>query len=414
MEARNNMLKTQNENLINNMGTKNGAPLVESSKNVKNAETNILFSHGAIISNKKLIASLGNDATLLLGEIYSEHLYFKGKGETEGGWFFSTVRNLQKNTGLSYYKQNKAIKKLICMGFLMSDRKGYCGMRHFKVNEELIKKYINDREQKKQNKESNDCSVLKSGFENIQKPVFEKFKILYNKNKTNKNNKNISKKETHAREENFEVKNLGKEIEKIKELEEINEGLRESNKKLKETNKELRKELRELREYDKSMEKFLNKLDKLEQEEEIKKSPVDSYDADTTTYSSYSEKIGTIDSKIPGGGRSGNPDHNFKSCRPSFNQLIEEYTGNTELQYELKQHLKVRKIKGALCNHSIELGFKTLDKYAKTDMEKILIVRNANEGGWAKFYELPKWQKPREHADREVSYDIDKYANTYI
>lgn len=411
MEARNNMLKTQNENLINNMGTKNGAPLVESPKNVKNAETNILFSHGAIISNKKLIASLGNDATLLLGEIYSEHLYFKGKGETEDGWFFSTVRNLQKNTGLSYYKQNKAIKKLICMGFLMSDRKGYCGMRHFKVNEELIKKYINDREQKKQNKESNDCSVLKSGFENIQKPVFEKFKILYNKNKTNKNNKNISKKETHAREENFEVKNLGKEIKKIKDLEKLNEELRESNKKLKETNKELRKELREFRKYDKSIEKFLNKLDKLEQEEEIKKNPVDSYNVGDKTHSSYSENYVSKTPKIPGGGRSGNPDHNFKSCRPSFNQLIEEYTGNAELQYELKQHLKVRKIKGALCNYSIKLGFKTLDEYAKTDREKILMVRNANEGGWTKFYKLPEWQIP---SDFERSYDLNEYANTYI
>ena len=42
------------------------------------------------------------------------------------------------------------------------------------------------------------------------------------------------------------------------------------------------------------------------------------------------------------------------------------------------------------------------------------MVRNANEGGWTKFYELPKWQKPREHAGREVSYDLNEYANTYI
>lgn len=372
----------------------------------------ILFLNGgAIIANKKLIVILGHDATLVLSEMYSEHLYFKDRGETENGWFFSTVRNLQKNTGLSYYKQNKAIKKLICMGFLMSDRKGYCGMRHFKVCEELIEKYINGEEQENQNKESNDCLVLKSGFEKIQKPVFKKFKIPYNKNNTNKNNKNISKKETHAREENFEVKNLEKEIKKIKELEEINEELIESNKKLKETNKELRKELRELRKYDKSMEKFLNKLDKLEQEEEIKKNPVDSYDVGDKTHSSYSENYVSKTPKIPGGGRSGDPDHNFKSCRPSFDQLIEEYTDNAELQYELKQHLKVKKIKGVLCNHSIELGFKSLDQYAKTDMEKILMVRNANEGGWTKFYKLPKWQIP---SGFERSYDINEYANTYI
>ena len=400
MEARNNMLKTQNENLINNMGTKNGAPLVESPKNVKNAETNILFSHGAIISNKKLIASLGNDATLLLGEIYSEHLYFKGKGETEGGWFFSTVRNLQKNTGLSKYKQKKAFDKLEKYGLIQIKRAGVFGKRHIKFNEDMLRKIICD-------------DKYLTSQKNL--PVEVKlFDHSINKNKTNKNNKNISKKETHARKENHEVKNLGKETEKIKDLEEINKELEESNKKLKETNKELRKELREFRKYDKFMEKFLNKLDKLEQEEEIKKNPVDSYDVDTTTYSSYSEKIETIDSKIPGGGRSGNPDHNFKSCRPSFNQLIEEYTDNAELQYELKQHLKVRKIKGVLCNYSIKLGFKTLDEYAKTDREKILMVRNANEGGWTKFYELPKWQKPREHAGREVSYDLNEYANTYI
>ena len=303
----------------------------------------------------------------------------------------------------------------------MSDRKGYCGMRHFKVCEELIEKYINGEEQENQNKESNDCLVLKSGFEKIQKPVFKKFKIPYNKNKTNKNNKNISKKETHAREE----KNLGKDMEKVKELEENNKKLRETNKELEEINGELiennkklresikglRKEPRELRKYDKSMEKFLNKLDKLEQEEEIKKNPVDSYDVGDKTHSSYSENYVSKTPKIPGGGRSGNPDHNFKSCRPSFNQLIEEYTDNTELQYELKQHLKVRKIKGALCNYSIKLGFKTLDEYAKTDREKILMVRNANEGGWTKFYKLPKWQIP---SDFERSYDLNEYANTYI
>lgn len=407
MEARNNILGMQNETLINDMGTKNGAPLVESSKNVKNAETNILFSHGAIISNKKLIASLGNDATLLLGEIYSEHLYFKGKGETEGGWFFSTVRNLQNCANLSKYKQKKALDKLEKYGILQIKRAGVFGRRHIKFNEDMLRKIICD-------------DKYLTSQKNL--PVEVKlFDHSINKNKTNKNNKNISKKETHAREENFGVENLEKEIEKIKELEEINEELRESNKKLKETNKELRKELRELRKYDKSMEKFLNKLDKLEQEEEIKKNPVDSYNVGDKTHSSYSENYVSKTPKIPGGGRSGDPDHNFggdkkpfKLCRPSFNQLIEEYTDNTELQYELKQHLKVRKIKGALCNYSIKLGFKTLDEYAKTDREKILMVRNANEGGWTKFYELPKWQKPREHADREVSYDIAKYANTYI
>ena len=416
MEARNNMVKTQNETLINAMGKKNATALAGSGKttnvyrdcnhedafvnreNEKNKKKYFVIIPSEVLCDNNLIPS----AKLLYGDI-TALCNKEGYCWAWNSYFASKYQVLERTI-------QRWINNLIDNGYIERDIEYFDDSKQISRRLLKVKLFDNGIE-----------SIDMRGSDKKDTRGSDKKDIHNNINYNNTNYNKLSKKETHAREKNFEMKNLGKESEKVKDLEETNKELEESNKKLRETNKELREELKELRKYDKSMEKFLNKLDKLEQEEEIKKNPVDSYDVGDKTHSSYSENYVNKTPKIPDAGRLECPDHNFegdkkpfKSCRPSFNQLIEEYTDNEELQFELKQHLKVKKIKGVLCNHSIELGFKSLDQYAKTDMEKILIVRNANEGGWTKFYELPKWQKPREHADREVSYDIDKYANTYI
>lgn len=395
----------------------------------------ILFLNGgAIISNKKLIVILGHDATLVLGEIYSEHLYFKGKGETEDGCFFSTVRNLQKNTGLSKYKQKKAFDKLEKYGLIQTKRAGVFGRRHIKFNEDMLRKII--------------CDDKYLTSQKILPVEVKLFAHSINKNNTNKNNKNISKKETRVREEDLRA---------------------EFKKKLEKQRLEFEKKLKEQKEcmdknkmaYEELISKLLRDIEEQEKEEEIKKNPIDFYDVGDKIHSSYSENYENKGSKTPGAGVENDNEEleyssdsntgrittkiddfngdvvklyqevekgaknplKFKNSkndtseqkkfynRPTFNQLIEGYTNNEELRFELKQHLKVRKIKGVLCNYSIELGFRTLDACAKSDREKILMVRNANEGGWTKFYGLPKWQQP---TGFEASYNLGEYQNNYI
>lgn len=104
---------------------------------------------------------------------------------------------------------------------------------------------------------------------------------------------------------------------------------------------------------------------------------------------------------------------NFEKIeKETFDELIEEYTDNEELQTELKEHLKTRKAKkGALTNHAIELSFKTLDNLADNDNEKILIVQKSIENGWTSFFPLPRQQKLN---TTKSNYDIEAYENYNI
>lgn len=121
MESRNNILGMQNETLINDMGAKNGAPPVESPKNVKS------LASDTIILDKEIILKLGKDAALIFAELLLEE-------EAEGDWFFSTVSDLEENTRLSKYKQKKALGELERYGFIQVKRAGICGKRQVKIN----------------------------------------------------------------------------------------------------------------------------------------------------------------------------------------------------------------------------------------------------------------------------------------
>lgn len=73
----------------------------------------------------------------------------------------------------------------------------------------------------------------------------------------------------------------------------------------------------------------------------------------------------------------------------SFDEIIDSYTQNEILRFELKEHLKTRKAKkAALTDRAIELSFKSLDKLAKDDDAKIEIVRQSIANGWTGFFEL--------------------------
>lgn len=96
------------------------------------------------------------------------------------------------------------------------------------------------------------------------------------------------------------------------------------------------------------------------------------------------------------------------SKKISFDDLINNYTKNEELRQELKNHLATRKAKKAtLTNRAIELSFKTLDKLANNDTDKLEIVRQSIERGWTGFFEV---KKSIEQKNQE---EMEKFLNEH-
>ena len=93
----------------------------------------------------------------------------------------------------------------------------------------------------------------------------------------------------------------------------------------------------------------------------------------------------------------------------SFNNIIDSYTDDEQLRYELKEHLKIRKKKKALTNHAIELSLINLDKIASTLEEKIEAVQRAIINGWTDFYKKNEFRSNQKmkHNREKPSYDIE-------
>ena len=84
----------------------------------------------------------------------------------------------------------------------------------------------------------------------------------------------------------------------------------------------------------------------------------------------------------------------------SFDEMIEEYTNNENLQRELKNHLAIRKRKGALTIRALELGLHNLsaltNKISSEEEKvkiKIEIVQQSIRGGYPEFYPLKNQKK---------------------
>ena len=98
----------------------------------------LLRSDGSIIINKRLARSLGIDAAIMYSELASKYKYFKNKDElTKDGFFFNTVDNMQEDTTLSKYQQNKALKVLCKIGLINQVNRGLPQKRYFKIVNDL-------------------------------------------------------------------------------------------------------------------------------------------------------------------------------------------------------------------------------------------------------------------------------------
>ncbi len=103
----------------------------------------LLSSTAFLVLNKELARQIGLKEAVLLADLISKEEYFIANGMKDG-WFFNTEANIEKDTTLTPYQQRKCIKSLKKNGIIETKRKGVPAKQYFKVNEELVVKFLNN------------------------------------------------------------------------------------------------------------------------------------------------------------------------------------------------------------------------------------------------------------------------------
>ena len=104
----------------------------------------LLSSTAFLVLNKTLARNIGLKESILLADLISKEEYFISNGMTDG-WFFNTEANIEKDTTLTPYQQRKTIKKLKEFNIIETKRIGVPAKQHFKINEEQVVKFLNNK-----------------------------------------------------------------------------------------------------------------------------------------------------------------------------------------------------------------------------------------------------------------------------
>lgn len=136
---------------------------------------NLLSSSAFIVLNKHLAKSIGLKEAILLADLISKEEYFIANGMSDG-WFFNTEANIEDDTTLSAYQQRKAVKTLKKIGILETKRKGVPAKQFFKINEQLVIKFLNNLSLSKSTTINNNKEIIiKNKY--FKKPKLEDIKI---------------------------------------------------------------------------------------------------------------------------------------------------------------------------------------------------------------------------------------------
>lgn len=94
-----------------------------------------MFESDFIRLPRPFIRKFNLNTAVMLSEIYSEYTYWRDRNELQpGGWFYSTVENIYKNTGLSKHQQLTACKELEACGIIKIRYYGMPKKRYFKFD----------------------------------------------------------------------------------------------------------------------------------------------------------------------------------------------------------------------------------------------------------------------------------------
>tara|TARA_R110002020_G_scaffold11041_2_gene42048 strand:+ start:136 stop:756 length:621 start_codon:yes stop_codon:yes gene_type:complete len=103
----------------------------------------LLSSSAFLVVNKHLAKVIGLKETVLLADLISKEEYFIANGMTDG-WFFNTEANIEADTTLSPFQQRKCLKSLRKYGIIETKRKGIPAKQYFRINEQLVIKFLNN------------------------------------------------------------------------------------------------------------------------------------------------------------------------------------------------------------------------------------------------------------------------------
>ena len=104
----------------------------------------LLSSTAFLVLNKSLARKIGLKEAVLLADLISKEEYFIANGMTDG-WFFNTEANIEEDTTLNSYHQRKCLKTLKEKGLIEVKRKGIPAKQYFKINEEQVVKFLNNK-----------------------------------------------------------------------------------------------------------------------------------------------------------------------------------------------------------------------------------------------------------------------------
>lgn len=102
----------------------------------------LLANDNYIIVNKSLIKAFGLNEAVLMGELCSEYRYWYKEGKLENDMFYSTIENIEENTGLSAHEQRQAIQSLKELDVLEVELKGIPAKRYFKLRISTVVKIL--------------------------------------------------------------------------------------------------------------------------------------------------------------------------------------------------------------------------------------------------------------------------------
>jgi len=107
---------------------------------------NVLSQNAFWQINKKIAKTVGINAALLLSDLVDKQSYLSSKDEIgEDGFFYSTAKQIEESTTLSYKQQKTAIEILESHNMIETQVKGVPAKRHFLIIEEEIWNCLNGK-----------------------------------------------------------------------------------------------------------------------------------------------------------------------------------------------------------------------------------------------------------------------------
>lgn len=162
----------------------------------------VLNPTNTVSRNRLLSFAIGNAEAEIYNCLIAKHVYYNNLGKlTEGGWFYSTVKDLHLSSGYAENAQKTAIRHLIKHGLIESELKGLPAKRYFRIipdadklasllrsgekaQEAIAMKYDEELEKRKNRKYNRKHRLIEvTAFDFVQSvPVDEKSKAVTNLN----------------------------------------------------------------------------------------------------------------------------------------------------------------------------------------------------------------------------------------